>query len=154
VSEGDAGVLLSVCMGAAVVTSILVPVWAQRSRHQSYLAWIGSALCAVAVLALAVAPMAAPALWAAVIGLGLGAVLSLGIAFMSMRAQGAHDAGLLSAMSQCVGYLVAALGPVLFGLARDATGSWSPGLIALVIAAVPMAVAGAAAGRGGAVTSR
>ncbi|MEK8174333.1 MFS transporter [Streptomyces sp. M19] len=93
VSEGYAGALLSICFGSAVVTSLVVPVWAQRSARQSYLACIGSVLCANAVLALIVAPMAAPSLWAAVMGLGLGAVLSLGIAFMSMRAQGPHDAG-------------------------------------------------------------
>ncbi|MFG3205323.1 CynX/NimT family MFS transporter [Streptomyces sp. NPDC048192] len=152
-SAAYAGSLLSICFGCAIVTSLLVPIWAQRSGRQSYLAWIGSALCVVGLLGLIVAPTAAPPVWSAILGLGLGAVLSLGITFMSMRAEGAHDAGLLSAMSQCVGYLVAAAGPVLFGFARDTTHAWTVGLIALVVAAVPMAVAGAAAGRGGHVTS-
>ncbi|MET9555339.1 MFS transporter [Streptomyces sp. NPDC006645] len=153
-SESRAGALLSLCFGSAVVTALVVPVWAGRSARQSHLAVAGSALCAIGVLALAVAPTAAPALWSAVIGLGLGAVLSLGIAFMSMRARDAHDAGLLAAMSHGVGYLIAAIGPVLFGFAKDTTGTWTPGLLVLALAAALMALAGTAAGRGGHVTSR
>lgn len=153
-SESRAGALLSLVFGSAVVTSLLIPVWAQRSTRQSYLAYAGSALCAVGILALAVAPTAAPGVWAALIGLGLGAVLSLGITFMSMRARDAHDAGLLAAMSHGVGYLIAAVGPILFGFARDATGTWTPGLAVLAVAAAFMALTGGVAGRGGHVTSR
>ncbi|QCX81741.1 Inner membrane transport protein YeaN [Streptomyces sp. YIM 121038] len=148
-SEGRAGVLLAVCMGFAMLTSLLVPVAAQRSRRQSHLAVLGSALCAVALIGLAAAPTGAATLWAALLGLGLGAVLSLGIAFMSMRARTIEEAGLLSAMSQCVGYLVAAVGPTLFGAVRDLSGHWTAGLVGLVVIAVPMAVTGALAGRGG-----
>ncbi|WP_051854685.1 MFS transporter [Streptomyces sp. NRRL B-1347] len=153
-SEGRAGVLLAVCMGFAMLTSLLVPVLAQRSRRQSHLAVLGSALCAVALIGLTAAPTGAAALWAALLGLGLGAVLSLGIAFMSMRARTTEEAGLLSAMSQCVGYLVAAVGPALFGAVRDLSGHWTAGLVGLVVIAVPMAVAGALAGRGGHVLPR
>ncbi|MFD9909959.1 MFS transporter [Streptomyces sp. NPDC059063] len=148
-SEGRAGVLLAVCMGFAMLTSLLAPVAAQRSRRQSHLAVLGSALCAVALVGLIVAPTGAAVLWAALLGLGLGAVLSLGIAYMSMRARTTEEAGLLSAMSQCVGYLVAAVGPTLFGVTRDLSGSWTAGLIGLVVLAVPMAVTGALAGRAG-----
>lgn len=147
--EGGAGVLLAVCMGSAVVTSLLVPVWAQRSRRQSYLAVAGTALCVAAFAGLIAAPVAAAVLWAALLGLGLGAVLSLGITYMSVCARTTHDAGLLSAMSQCVGYLLAALGPTAFGAARDLTGGWTVGLVALVVLAVPMGLTGALAGRGG-----
>ncbi|MFI0982928.1 CynX/NimT family MFS transporter [Streptomyces sp. NPDC021093] len=147
-TEGGAGVLLAVCMGSAVVTSVLVPVWAQHSRRQSHLAVGGSALCVAAFVGLIAAPTGAAVLWAALLGLGLGAVLSLGITYMSLCARTAREAGLLSAMSQCVGYLLAALGPIAFGAARDLTGGWTTGLVALVVLAVPMAVTGALSGRG------
>ncbi|MFG2223890.1 CynX/NimT family MFS transporter [Streptomyces sp. NPDC048644] len=148
-TEGGAGVLLAVCMGSAVVTSVLVPVWAQRSSQQSYLAIWGTVLCVAAFIGLIAAPTGAAVLWAAVLGLGLGAVLSLGITYMSMCARTTHEAGLLSAMSQCVGYLLAAVGPTAFGAARDLTGAWTAGLIALVVLSVPMGLTGALAGRGG-----
>lgn len=148
-TEESAGVLLAVCMGSAIVTSVLVPLWAQRSRRQSYLAVGGTALCIAALAGLIAAPAGAAVLWVAALGLGLGAVLSLGITYMSLCARTTHEAGLLSAMSQCVGYLVAAVGPTAFGAARDLTGAWTAGLVALVVLAVPMGVTGALAGRGG-----
>ncbi|KNB51993.1 hypothetical protein AC230_15055 [Streptomyces caatingaensis] len=148
-SEGGAGGLLAVCMGSAVITSLSVPVWAQRSLRQGWLAVGGTALCVAAFAGMLAAPGGAPAVvWSVLLGLGLGAVLSLGIAYMSLRARTAHEAGLLSAMSQCVGYLLAAAGPVAFGAARDLTGGWTAGLVALVVLAVPMGITGALAGRG------
>ncbi|MGW0737714.1 CynX/NimT family MFS transporter [Streptomyces sp. NPDC002851] len=148
-SESSAGVLLSVCMGFAIITSLLVPVWAQRSRRQSYLALVGTALCVAAFIGLMVAPVGAAVLWVALLGLGLGGVLSLGITYMSLCVRSTRDAGLLSAMSQCVGYLLAAVGPTAFGAVRDVTGAWTVGLVALVVLAVPMGLTGALAGRGG-----
>ncbi|MEK8174334.1 hypothetical protein NKH77_51060 [Streptomyces sp. M19] len=53
-----------------------------------------------------------------------------------------------------MGYLIAAVGPVLFGFAKDSTGTWTPGLVVLAVAAALMALAGAVAGRGGHVTAR
>ncbi|MGH7291728.1 MAG: CynX/NimT family MFS transporter, partial [Myxococcota bacterium] len=114
-----------------------------------YLVVGGGLACAVSVAALIAAPTAAPLLSVACLGLGLGAVLSLGITFMSMRAAHHGSAGQLSAMSQCVGYLVAAAGPALFGAAKDATGSWTLGLVAVLIAIIPMTVSGYLCGRGG-----
>ncbi|GAA0392446.1 MFS transporter [Streptomyces luteireticuli] len=148
-SESGAGALLAVCMGSAVITSLLVPVLAQRARRQGHLAVAGTALCVAAFAGMLTVP-AGPAavVWAVLLGLGLGAVLSLGITYMSLCARTAHEAGLLSAMSQCVGYLLAAAGPVAFGAARDLTGGWTAGLVALVVLAVPMGITGAVAGRG------
>jgi len=147
-AEGS-GWLLSFCLVTAIISALVTPVLAGRSTRQSYLAVIGSVLCALALVGLWLAPTTAAPLWAASLGLGLGAVVSLGITFMSTRAGGHHEAALLSAMSQCVGYLVAAAFPALFGLARDLTGGWSLGLVVILVIAVPMAVTGVIAGRGG-----
>jgi CP family cyanate transporter-like MFS transporter len=152
-SAENSGWLLSFLLVAAIVSALVTPVLAGRSARQSYLAVIGSLLCALALAGLWLAPMSAAALWAALLGLGLGAVVSLGITFMSTRAGGHHEAALLSAMSQCVGYLVAAAFPALFGLARDLTGGWSLGLIVTLLIVVPMAATGIIAGRGGHVTT-
>jgi CP family cyanate transporter-like MFS transporter len=152
-SAERSGWLLSFLLVAAIVSALVTPVVAGHSARQSYLAVIGSLLCATALVGLWLAPMAAAALWAALLGLGLGAVVSLGITFMSTRAGGHQEAALLSAMSQCVGYLVAAAFSALFGLARDLTGGWSLGLIVTLLIAAPMAATGIIAGRGGHVTA-
>lgn len=148
-SQSHAGVLLAVCFGSGVITAVTVPLFAEKLARQSSFAIGGGLLCAAALLGLILAPTAAAVLWAILLGLGLGDVLSLGIAYMSMRAASHQQAGQISAMSQCVGYLVAAVGPATFGLTRDLTDSWNPGLVALIVLIVPMTLTGVFAGRGG-----
>ena len=53
----------------------------------------------------------------------------------------------LSGMGQALGYLVAAVGPVLFGVLHDVTGSWRVPLAVLVGVAAVHALIGLRAGR-------
>ena len=154
VPPAEAGGLLSVLLVAAIVSSVGTPLLAERPGRQGPLAAAGGVLCAASLLGLLLAPTAAPALWCVLFGLGIGAALSLGIQYMAIRAGGTREAALLSAMSQCVGYLVALSGPALFGLAFDGTGGWVLGLAGLTVLVVPMVVTGVIAGRGGEITHR
>jgi CP family cyanate transporter-like MFS transporter len=51
---------------------------------------------------------------------------------MAQRSADAATAAATSGMSQSVGYLLAAVGPVLFGALYGATGSWVPPLLVLL----------------------
>jgi CP family cyanate transporter-like MFS transporter len=72
----------------------------------------------------------------------------LALAFLSLRAQDAIGAGALSAMAQSIGYLVAAVGPVVFGLLHSLSSGWHVPVILLCAAAAGQAVVAMAAGRG------
>jgi CP family cyanate transporter-like MFS transporter len=50
-------------------------------------------------------------------------------------------------MAQSFGYLLAALGPPLFGFLRDATGSWTLPLALLLVITACLLAAGLGAGR-------
>jgi CP family cyanate transporter-like MFS transporter len=50
-------------------------------------------------------------------------------------------------MAQGFGYLLAAAGPLVFGLLHDATGGWTAPLAVLLVVLVAQTVAGAIAGR-------
>jgi len=50
-------------------------------------------------------------------------------------------------MAQSIGYLLAAPGPFLIGMLRDATGSWSAPLVTLLGVMAVQLVAGYVAGR-------
>ena len=67
------------------------------------------------------------------------------------RACGRRWTAQLSAMAQTVGYALAAAGPLLLGILRDATGGWTVPVAVLLVALVPLLAAGMAAGRTGAV---
>ena len=53
----------------------------------------------------------------------------------------------LTAMSLCVGYIVAATGPWLLGAAHDATGGWTVALVVLATISVLELVPGLPASR-------
>jgi CP family cyanate transporter-like MFS transporter len=50
-------------------------------------------------------------------------------------------------MGQALGYLVAAVGPVVFGFLHDLTGGWQAPMAFLVTAGVLLAACGYGAGR-------
>jgi CP family cyanate transporter-like MFS transporter len=93
-----------------------------------------------------VAPKAAT-LWMIVMGCGSGPSLILALSFMGLRAHNQESAAALSLMAQGIGYLVAALGPVIFGLAHDLTGGWTLALLGTVGVALGQALFGFGAGR-------
>lgn len=99
------------------------------------------------------APGALP-LWYSVAGFTSGATLSL---TMTLTATRAHDhlvATALSGMSQSVGYLIAAVGPILFGALRAAAGNWTAPLVMLIATSVVQLSIGLYVGRGDAVLSQ
>jgi MFS transporter, CP family, cyanate transporter len=100
----------------------------------------------VAVGGLLVAPQAVVA-WSIVIGVAAGASLSLSFVLLSTRAKNHETASALSGMVQSIGYLVAATGPVLFGVVRDATGQWAPAFLVLLGMLGAQAIAGLVVGR-------
>lgn len=122
-SSARAGVVLSVFAGAQIASGLVVPPLAHRCGDRRW--WLAGTVAAVGlgVLAVAVAPMAAPWLWAAVAGLGMGGAYPLVLAVFVDRAVSPEQAGELSAMAFCGGYLLAALGPAAAGAVSDLTGS-------------------------------
>ncbi|MFR9802515.1 MFS transporter [Pseudonocardia sp. RS010] len=144
--KSTAGLMLSVATLIPVPLSIVIPPVAARARSQS--GWI-AALTVVSmagVVGLALAPAAAPWLWAVLLGMGM-TVFSLALTVISLRAADRETAAGLSAMAQCFGYLIASVGPMVFGLLHEATGAWTASLFVLLGALAVQLVAGVLAGR-------
>jgi CP family cyanate transporter-like MFS transporter len=70
-------------------------------------------------------------LWSATVGLSQGVGITLALSFFALRARDARQAAALSGMGQSLGYLLAAIGPLLFGVLHDATGGWGTPLVIL-----------------------
>lgn len=146
-SPSDAGLLLSVSTLAGAPAALVMPSIASRAGDQRLHAVAVCALIAVGLLGVIVAPLVQPWLWAILIGLGNGASFPLALTLLVLRTRSATDTARLSALAQSVGYLVAALGPVLVGLAHDLTGSWTAAVGLLLVLLVPQAAFGVAGGR-------
>lgn len=123
----------------------LAPAVRRMKDQRAVAAGAAGASC-VAMIGLIVAPGWA-SLWIVLMGLGMGAGIILGLAFVGLRARHAQQAASLSGMAQFVGYLLAASGPLLIGALHDALGGWSAALALCAAACGAMAAAGLYAGR-------
>jgi CP family cyanate transporter-like MFS transporter len=146
VSQRDAGLLLGLISLLAVPISLIVPPMTVRQGGQS--GWIvGLGVFGfTGMVGLLVAPAAAPLLWSVLVGLGMS-VFSLALTVIALRARTGEDTARLSGMAQGFGYLLAALGPFLFGLLRELTGGWTVPFIMLLVVFVAQVTFGALAGR-------
>ncbi|GAA3578010.1 MFS transporter [Amycolatopsis ultiminotia] len=146
VSKSASGLLLGVISLIAVPISLVVPPIAARQGNQS--AWIvGMGVCGfVGMVGVLVAPTWSPLLWSVLIGIGMS-VFSLALTVIALRARTGAETARLSGMAQGYGYLLAAVGPFVFGLLHDATGGWALSLIVLLVIWVVQMVFGALAGR-------
>jgi CP family cyanate transporter-like MFS transporter len=127
--------------------AFLVPLAAGRMTRQRGLAVAMAGLNAAGVTVLLVAPVSGAWVSAAVLGLAQGGSFGLGLAFLVLRTSSAAGAAQLSGMSQSIGYLIAAAGPVGAGALHQLTGSWTAVLALLIVLAGVAAVAGWSAGR-------
>ena len=136
-SEDSAGWMLALFQIAALPVSFIVPIIAGRMKNQRSLVIIMTILLFVSLGGLYFGGNAFISLWTILLGIGGGFAFSLAMIFLSLRTKDAHDAASLSGMSQSVGYLLAATGPILFGLLHDITASWNlPLLLLLVVSAL------------------
>jgi CP family cyanate transporter-like MFS transporter len=148
-TSARSGVILSFFAGAQIVTGVLVPPLAHRRGDRRV--WLACSLGAVGIgsLGTALAPLAAPAGWAIVGGLGMGAAFPLTLSLFVERARHPEEASGLTAMGFGGGYVLASAGPALAGGVGDLTGSLAApfaviGAIALVMAGVSPALVGSA----------
>ena len=101
-------------------------------HHQVTAALAASVPIFVGVLGLLILPEMA-LLWVIVAGLGSGAALVVALSLISLRGRTQLETTQLSGMAQSLGYLFAALGPVLAGFLAQQTGSWRATLIAFAV---------------------
>lgn len=118
-----AGLVLSVLIVVQLATCLTIPAVAVRARDQRPLAAVLVAGGVAGMLGLLLAPLATVWMWAVVQGLAQGGLFSLALTLVVLRARDGHIAAHLSSMAQSVGYVPAALAPLLIGLLQAWTGS-------------------------------
>jgi CP family cyanate transporter-like MFS transporter len=145
-SPAAGGWLLTLFQGAAVFAGLAVPPLVRRFKDQRRLAFAVASLSTIGTLGILFAPRAA-VVWMVLLGCGAGPSLILALSFMGLRAKTQEMAAALSLMSQSIGYLIAACGPILFGVIHDHTGDWTMALLATAAVTVLQALCGFGAGR-------
>lgn len=135
------GLLLAIPPAVGIGLSFVIPVLLREQRQIGPL-MVGFALSyLLGYLGLLLAPGSAPWLWMSLIGLG-GGTFPAALSLIPMRAGSPYAVITLSAFTQCVGYVLASLGPVAFGLLHDLDPSWRASLLLMIVSLVPMAIIG------------
>jgi MFS transporter, CP family, cyanate transporter len=130
-SAGEAGSLQALSSLVSILPAFLVPVLAARRRAQTLVLLATVGIAAIGVLGLLLAPAAAPA-WVLLVGLGQGGALGLGLILPVLRGARAGAVASLTAMTLCLGYLMASTGPWMLGAVHDVVGGWTAPLVVLL----------------------
>ena len=104
-----------------------MPMLARRSADRRGPLLLTIALQTVGFAGFALAPNAAPWVWVALAGFGLGGFFSLSLIVALDHLPGAQAAGTLAAFVQGVGFLLASSAPWLIGWLLDSGGSFITG---------------------------
>jgi CP family cyanate transporter-like MFS transporter len=151
-SASTAGWMLSLVQFVGVLGSFLTPLLAARMRSQRVLVAAVVLLSLVAYAGILSSANGLILLWCVLLGLALGAYLSLALLFFILRTPDTRTASDLSGMAQSIGYLLAATGPLLFGWLHDLTNDWTVPLLALCGITLVLLAIGMGAGRNKIVT--
>jgi CP family cyanate transporter-like MFS transporter len=146
-SASLAGWMLALAQAVGIASMFLAPVLADRRPSQYGVVVAAVTLAGTGTLGLLVAADTATALWVVLLGLGQGACFSLALTFFALRAPDSEHTAALSGMAQSAGYLLAAIGPFLFGVLRDATHAWTVPLALLFAVAVCLLITGLGSAR-------
>ncbi|MGW5239811.1 MFS transporter [Monashia sp. NPDC004114] len=125
-SRASAGYLAAVFSGAQIVSGLLGPVLSDRTSDMRRLLLPAAVLGVAGCVAIWLAPLAAPWVWAAVTGLGQGAAFSLALVLLVRYTSTPEASGRLTGMAFLFSYGVASIGPITMGLVRDTTGGLTP----------------------------
>jgi CP family cyanate transporter-like MFS transporter len=145
-SHSEAGLLLAVSILVGVPVFFAAPSIATRLQGQGHLLAVLTVSQAAGFAGLLLAPAAGAWVWAVLLGIG-GATFPVTLTMFALRTRTPADTASLSAMAQSIGYLIGVAGPLLVGLLRDVTGSWSVPLMLLLAICALQVVVGYVAGR-------
>lgn len=146
ISHADAGWLLSVMQLVGMPATFIIPILAGKRASQRGLAMLTSSLFIAGYLILLLGSGSWALVSMIVLGLGVGGGFGLALMFFALRSSTTEQAAELSGMAQAIGYLLAASGPILFGLIHDWRGSWTVPLLLILAISVVYGLLGLAAG--------
>jgi len=148
ISASLAGWMLALIQFISIPATFIAPILAERSFDQRKIVAVIGALCLIGTSGLIFSRATIPLTISIILlGLGQGASVSLAFTLFVLRTSNTQQAAELSGMAQSIGYLLAAIGPIIIGFLYDQTHSWVVPLILLSIISVLMTIAGLGAGR-------
>ena len=123
-SEQNAGLLLGFLTAMEVISGLVVPAIANRSRDRRSVLTVLLGLIIAGFCGLIVSPQHLSLLWPCLLGLGIGGLFPMSLIVSLDHLDNPQQAGALTAFVQGIGYLIAGLSPLMAGMIRDRLGSF------------------------------
>ena len=123
-SEQNAGLLLGFLTAMEVLSGLLTPAIANRSRDRRLVLVVLLALIMAGFCGLTLSPQHLSLLWPCLLGLGIGGLFPMSLIVSLDHLDQPQRAGALTAFVQGIGYLIAGLSPLIAGRIRDQLGSF------------------------------
>lgn len=145
ISTAVAGIFAGINALIGLPFALIVPTIVSRLTGKQRQIWVGiTSLVGILGYLLLLYPVGDFGYWLAVnlmIGASAAVLFPYLMTTLSLKTSSAKETAALSGMTQSGGYLLAALGPALFGYAYSWFNSWLPQLVVMLILFILMAIA-------------
>ena len=133
VSAAMAGAMVAVYSAVTIPVYLVSAALPQRWHRPAIVVMLVSFV--IAFVGLLVAPVRGAWLWMVLVGIGSGE-FPLALVMIGLRSRDPRTTSALSAFVQSAGYLIGALGPLLFGVLEQASQAWTMSMLALIVVTV------------------
>ena len=139
-SASASGSLIAVLSIAQAIAALSIPTLARNHLDRRLWLWLALSLQALGFSSFAFWPNASPYFWSSVLGVGLGGCFALTLVVALDHFNDSNQAGMLSALMQGGGFLIAAMAPWVSAWIRDTSGDFSFAWIMHLVAVIVIAM--------------
>lgn len=119
-----AGFMASIMQLAQMPVTFFMPILAEKLSSQRPIVYFFTVCYLISFSGILFQWTDLVLLWMILLGLAAGASFGLVLMFFTLRTRTAYEASEISGFAQSIGYLLSAIGPVLFGFIQEVTGTW------------------------------
>jgi CP family cyanate transporter-like MFS transporter len=149
-----AGAIVSLSVMVQAASCLVAPHIAVRGKDQRLINVVLCTFAVAALFGLLFAPLWTVWFWAVLQGVGQGGLIAVALTVIVLRSPDPHVAAHLSGMAQFIGYLLAAIGPLIVGVIHGWTGGFAWSAVLFLLLGMGAALNGWFAGRPIAVKAR
>lgn len=138
INQNRASLLLGLLQLASLPTAYFIPNLASRLKKQAPLVWVifGLFILGLGGLLLNTASMTIAVIICILLGFATNSAFSMSMILFSLKTANPSETSAVSGMAQSIGYLAAAIGPLLSGLIHGYISSWWPVIVMMLIVVV------------------
>lgn len=146
-NESEAGWLIALYQVGLIPATFVVPIIAARMKNQRVIACMSGIVFFLGILGITLTSSSLIIAFLLLAGAGAGTTFSLAMMFFVLRTNTVTESSQLSSMAQSIGYMIAALGPIMLGTIAEWSGGWIVPLCILMAVALCIAFFGTIAGK-------